>query len=266
MANDLDGGWDAGRTPEAAPDAAAPADSPMAQASGDATDAGRAGNSAAAERGGKGPDLKPPREKLPEIEKQVSMSLDRFFADDAAWEKVTQEVVSSVALCASLDSARWPAPRRPGGGPQVFRVQVPNPYPGVQYRKSKNFDDRYPRYAKHGSTVTGQVEEDGEWLCISGNVFLPMKVGAITILEQLSPDEAAAIRAETARGGDEREISPGGNHAKCSDESGWWSCTVGDAADSLTATTRGNAALGGAPPAGPGASSPRGGEAGQTTK
>lgn len=53
-------------------------------------------------------------------------------------------------------------------GERRFRVQVPRPYPGVQYRRSKRLDDRYSRYAEHGTIVAGVVEDNGEWLRISG--------------------------------------------------------------------------------------------------
>merc|ERR1712217_284627 len=72
-------------------------------------------------------------------------------------------------------------------GSSTYRVQVPKPYPGVQYRKTKSLDDRYPRYAADGATVTGEIEDGGEWLRISGNVYLPTRVGAIPILERVAP-------------------------------------------------------------------------------
>jgi len=72
-----------------------------------------------------------------------------------------------------------------GSGPLDFRVTVPPPYPGVQYRKSMNLEDRWPRYAQTDSVVTGTIKEkDGlQWLRVEANVFLPTKVGNIVILQ-----------------------------------------------------------------------------------
>jgi len=85
------------------------------------------------------------------------------------------------------------------GGGSTFRVQVPRQYPGVQYRKSKNLNDRYPRYAKLGTVVTGHVEDDGEWLRISDQVFLPMKVGGVQILEPSIHDALGDAKVETGK-------------------------------------------------------------------
>merc|ERR1712113_812517 len=109
------------------------------------------------------------------------MRLDRFFSDEKAWQQVEREVANNAKLWASM---KYLQVLDPSSG--IFRVQVPKPYPGVQYRKSKRLDDRYPRYAKHGSTVTGSIEDDGEWLRIDSNLFLPMKVDNMQILQSLS--------------------------------------------------------------------------------
>jgi len=142
---------------------------------------------------------------MSDIDSQVNASLDRFFSDERLWQRVAKEVsVNSAQLRSVVET------QAVGG---LFRVQVPKPYPGVQYRKSKSLNDRYPRYAKHGSTVTGQVEDNGEWLRISGDVFLPMKVGTIAILEPL-PQEA---RGEAGSGKDDED-----------DRSArWWACGPG---------------------------------------
>lgn len=138
---------------------------------------------------------------MAEVDSQLNVNLDKFFSDERQWQRVAKEVSSTRAkFNATMD-------RHSAG--RLFRVQVPKPYPGVQYRKSKSLDDRYPRYAKHGSTVTGEVEDDGEWLRISGNVFLPMKVGTISILEPL-PREAC--REGTSE--DDRSAR-------------WWACGPG---------------------------------------
>merc|ERR1712232_1099314 len=72
-----------------------------------------------------------------------------------------------------------------GTGSAKFKVQVPKPYPGVQYRKSKDLADKYDRYAKHGSTVIGAVEDGGEWLRVRDSLYLPMRLGTVQILQQV---------------------------------------------------------------------------------
>eukprot|EP00434_Breviolum_minutum_P019467 symbB.v1.2.017169.t1/scaffold1301.1/size126134/4 len=85
-----------------------------------------------------------------------------------------------------------------------FKVTVPKPYPGVQYRSSKHLEERYSRFAENGAIVVGQLEMDGHgvsWLRISGNIFLPEKVGQIHILDRvdgLGPPEGTS-RLEVPR-------------------------------------------------------------------
>jgi len=64
-------------------------------------------------------------------------------------------------------------------GASNFVVKVPGKYPGLQYRKSKNLEDRLSSYAKDGDVMSGVVE--GEWLRLQrkpgeADMFLPMKV------------------------------------------------------------------------------------------
>jgi len=70
-------------------------------------------------------------------------------------------------------------------GPIKFRVQVPMQYPGVQFRKSKNLNDRYLKYAKNGTIIRGFVEEDGEWIRLADAIYLPMRVNGVQILEAM---------------------------------------------------------------------------------
>eukprot|EP00927_Polykrikos_kofoidii_P055761 TRINITY_DN4997_c0_g1_i1.p1 TRINITY_DN4997_c0_g1~~TRINITY_DN4997_c0_g1_i1.p1 ORF type:complete len:892 (-),score=143.09 TRINITY_DN4997_c0_g1_i1:129-2804(-) len=114
-----------------------------------------------------------------DIDSQVSSNLDRFFKDAKLWEQVEKEVASE--KFASADT--------PKSGVACFRVQVPKPYPGVQYRQSKRLDDRIHCLARHGLTVSGTVEDDGAWLRVNDSVFLPMQVGNIRILEPLASDD-----------------------------------------------------------------------------
>eukprot|EP00930_Biecheleria_cincta_P045298 TRINITY_DN31230_c0_g1_i1.p1 TRINITY_DN31230_c0_g1~~TRINITY_DN31230_c0_g1_i1.p1 ORF type:complete len:261 (-),score=31.63 TRINITY_DN31230_c0_g1_i1:100-882(-) len=85
------------------------------------------------------------------------------------------------------------------GQVQTFRVSVPKGYPGIQYRRSKNLEDRYERYAKRGTVVSGEVEDHGSWLKIGGSVFLPMHVAGLDVLEPASGSEAEAARAEMSK-------------------------------------------------------------------
>merc|ERR1719436_867397 len=82
-----------------------------------------------------------------------------------------------------------------------FQVHVPKPYPGVQYRRSKRFDDRHPYYAEDGAIVTGVLEDGGQWVRIGGDIFLPVVVGTDRILEPLGSVEAptanAAVKGNT---------------------------------------------------------------------
>uniref|UniRef100_A0A7S2NUG5 Uncharacterized protein n=1 Tax=Zooxanthella nutricula TaxID=1333877 RepID=A0A7S2NUG5_9DINO len=74
---------------------------------------------------------------------------------------------------------------------KTFKVTVPRPYPGVQYRKSRNLNDRWPRYAQNDAIVRGLVEEGGEWLKLDSNIFLPMRVGTVSILQPYVPEDDA---------------------------------------------------------------------------
>lgn len=132
------------------------------------------------------------QQELLRIEAATLARLDRFFADETLWPRVQQQL-------AAFDQRLppWLAAGAGGGARRTFRVQVPSPYPGVQYRKSKSLEDRYPRYAKHGSFVTGVLEPDGEWLRISDVEFLPVRVGAVPILAPAEDAEAAAGVVET---------------------------------------------------------------------
>jgi len=115
-----------------------------------------------------------------EIDAQVQERLDLFFADERLWQLISTEVKKSMKLRATLGQKRELIP----GKSLRFRVQVPKPYPGVQYRKSKDLNDKYPRYAKHGSTIVGEVEPDSEWVKVRG-MYLPMRLGPVQILELL---------------------------------------------------------------------------------
>mmetsp|Transcript_56373 Transcript_56373/g.112031 ORF Transcript_56373/g.112031 Transcript_56373/m.112031 type:complete len:382 (-) Transcript_56373:167-1312(-) len=117
-------------------------------------------------------------QKHAEIDAQVQHALDLLFADERLWQLISTEVSKSMRLRATLSRKQELSP----GKSFRFRVQVPKPYPGVQYRKSKDLNDKYPRYAKHGSTIVGEVEADSEWVKVR-EMYLPMRLGPVQILE-----------------------------------------------------------------------------------
>lgn len=150
----------------------------------------------------------------------VCASLDRFFNDEKMWQKVLREVagLSARAMRSSASEPRLAAQSQAGsdtspsdvvpmdsrmsrsqrkaGGSGYFRVLVPRPYPGVQYRKSKRLDDRYPRFAEKGSIVEGVIEDEGEWLRTNGHGYLPVRVGDAVVIVPLQPSAAAQREAE----------------------------------------------------------------------
>lgn len=158
---------------------------------------------------------------LAEVDLHLTRSLDRFFASDFLWQQVSAEMSKRPKLASSLEALHVEVPtvRR------QFKVQVPEPYPGIQYRRSKVLTDRYTRYAKHGTVVAGHLEDGGEWLRVADNVFLPVKVGAIAILKAVQPDGEisspfanstdAAARTAGAR------TSPAGGHIVSLNNSQW---------------------------------------------
>jgi len=125
------------------------------------------------------------------FEMQVCTNLDSFFSNDEAWQRVQRELAGASAKAMQGCAKRPATPQAaaattPAPGTGLFRVQVPKPYPGVQYRKSKRLDDRYPRFAEKGSVVEGVVEDEGQWLRTNGHGFLPMRVGDTLIIVPLN--------------------------------------------------------------------------------
>lgn len=148
-------------------------------------------------------------------DQDIEMMLDRFFANPCVWERIAAEVTTTSKLHGMFASAP---------GKAHFRVQVPANYPGVQYRQSKDWEHRYPRYAKHGEVVSGIMEDSGRWLRISDAVFLPTRVGPLEILHPVSQEdvvdmltseelEGVVILRDEAEGEMEKENS-----------GAWWNC------------------------------------------
>jgi len=69
---------------------------------------------------------------------------------------------------------------------ECFKVYVPPPYPGVQYRRSKDLSDTHPRYCRHGSTVSGILEDNGQWLRLHADIYLPTSVSGIKTLQRVT--------------------------------------------------------------------------------
>merc|ERR1712039_730644 len=134
--------------------------------------------------------------------------------DQRMWQKVAEEVqitaelpgsTSSTSESQSKQNAREKAaesasafkeddvrmPKMEFAPSELFRVQVPDPYPGIQYRKTKDINDRELKYAENRSLIKGSIEEDGEWLRTDGHGFLPMTMNGVQILERVSPDTVA---------------------------------------------------------------------------
>ncbi|CAK0800597.1 unnamed protein product [Prorocentrum cordatum] len=146
-------------------------------------------------------------------EAPVPVFPERFFSDDKLSHQVHQVIASTRTFATNLRAA-GPAP---GGsrGPELFRVEVPRPYPGVQYRKSKDLNERHNKFAANGEIVEGIVEDDGEWLRISSDVYVPMRVGSVQILQPL-PEKAEAPQREVPSVTD----SATGGPPQC------WSCNM----------------------------------------
>jgi len=173
------------------------------------------------------------KETLAEIDAKLVERLDAFFANERLWKLVELKVGEQIKKLETKEhNSTVGAGTRSGGtadqslsrggeqsvaGNRPFRVQVPKPYPGVQYRKSKNLEDRYPRYAANGATVLGQIVDNGEWLKIRGNVFLPMRIGAVRILEPL-PNPPAKGETEGGASDSFCNCCSGGGHSVASGE------------------------------------------------
>jgi len=93
-----------------------------------------------------------------------------------------------MASCPSTPLRQPIVPKRRAGR-TVFRVNVPGGWPGVQYRRTRHMDDRYLRYAVNGTMICGRLEEDGEWLSIGSNVFLPVRVGSVGLVDPIHDEQ-----------------------------------------------------------------------------
>jgi len=102
------------------------------------------------------------------------------------------------------------------GQVQTFRISVPQPFPGVQLRKSPNIDDKHDRFLQDGKEVRGKVDPTGQWVKLKSKHYLPVKVGLIQVLHPVDPQEPPPQSSEVAPTVD--------------DETGfWWTCCAGSA-------------------------------------
>jgi hypothetical protein len=153
-----------------------------------------------------------------EIDVKVSKCIDKFFDDENSWQRVIREVSST--------ARPQPSPQAVSGEGR-FEVQVPKPYPGVQYRKSKRLEDKYNRFAAAGSEVSGQVEDGGQWLRIGKDVFLPMRIGTIEILRPVPGDTGGSPSGTAAANGSAGGKPKRKESAPKQGLSSWWACCPG---------------------------------------
>ncbi|CAJ1370914.1 unnamed protein product [Effrenium voratum] len=88
-----------------------------------------------------------------EMDEEVTRHLEAFFSDEDVWQKLKQDVLGDVSSELTQKIHHLPVV----ANASKFKVTVPKPYPGVQYRRSKHLEERYSRYAENGAIVVGQV-------------------------------------------------------------------------------------------------------------
>lgn len=102
------------------------------------------------------------------------------------------------------------------GHVQTFRISVPQPFPGVQLRRSPKIDDKHDRFLQDGKEVRGKVDATGEWVKLKSKHYLPVKVGQIQVLHPVETHEEPTPASP--------EVLPVEE-----DPSFWWSCCAGSA-------------------------------------
>ena len=162
------------------------------------------------------------------MDDEVTRNLEAFFADEDSWHAL-QSQLKLKELPASLSQKI--ANLHVNLLVSEFKVSVPKPYPGVQYRRSKDLEERYSRYAENGTVVFGQLDADGQWLRISGNIFLPVRVGQIHILDEA--EEVKELRQLDAKVPEGKEEAP----------DGWSLCCPSNANHKIAAAQAGGVAL-----------------------
>jgi len=117
---------------------------------------------------------------------QVSGLIDKLF------ESHEQACFNMAMTCRRL--LVWDL-HRPRG--QRFKVQAPEPHPGLEYRLTKRLHDRAGKQARNGDVVEGFIEECGLWLLVemaktkgvATHYYLPMRVGDHQLVEEIDPPQ-----------------------------------------------------------------------------
>eukprot|EP00929_Paragymnodinium_shiwhaense_P017072 TRINITY_DN12599_c0_g1_i1.p1 TRINITY_DN12599_c0_g1~~TRINITY_DN12599_c0_g1_i1.p1 ORF type:complete len:593 (+),score=149.60 TRINITY_DN12599_c0_g1_i1:81-1859(+) len=81
-------------------------------------------------------------------------------------------------------------------GTVSFRVNVAPPYPGVQFRKTKSLSDRYNKYAQTGEIVAGTVEDNGKWLKMGKDLYLPIMLNEVVLLQEVKKEDKMSSMAD----------------------------------------------------------------------
>lgn len=134
--------------------------------------------------------------------KTISDRLDRFFGDPNLQDLIERELANASR------SVVKPGLSYLAGAYGKFRINVPQPYPGVQFRNSKRMEDKHDDFIERDSIVEGEVDKDGAWLQVGPGKFLPMRVDSLG-LQILEPVELVPLMPEK----DPR----------------WWACCTGNA-------------------------------------
>lgn len=155
-------------------------------------------------------------------EKPIEMASGDLHVTVAPPEVQVPQLSPPPAPSAHHDSAETPAEAsfRPilPGHVQTFRISVPQPFPGVQLRKSPNIDDKHDRFLQDGKEVRGKVDATGEWVKLKSKHYLPVKVGQIQVLHPVETHEEPVPATTEVPQLTEEDPS-----------SFWWSCCAGSA-------------------------------------
>jgi len=125
-------------------------------------------------------DMLEPEPDTDSLQAKVSASVDTFF------EMHELACVATAMTCRRHSVWRL----HPLGR---FKVNAPEPHPGVQYRLTKRLHDRAGKTAHNGEEVEGSIEECGLWLLVemprnngmTTYYYLPMRVGDHQLVQEI---------------------------------------------------------------------------------
>lgn len=97
-----------------------------------------------------------------------------------------------------------PGQRRPEGR---FKVNAPEPHPGLEYRLTKRLHDRAGKIIENGLEVEGNIEDCGLWLLVdvprsNGETiqyYLPMRVGDHQLVTEIDPPQQKGRKAKAPK-------------------------------------------------------------------